>query len=239
MTGVDIGNSVPYIANKIFFDPESARQFYPKPEKYPIMMLKCLRLTDQQDVKRYSLITSKAKFYRYLVTEFNKRGCHYEIVTEKGKKKFKAKVFQVLFSSNKYNCREKRIFHELFPGVSKAASVLRMFNRNYFNYMLGRMEAYIVLDVILYYLNTNYPELSATQIYDNVISSVNGGDIVNQLMTEKLTEFIGVPPTLKIENFLTERTFLPNNLQLAKNTISKRKRLCISEEYSHTNLKPL
>ena len=66
LKGYDIGNSVPFMANKILNNPESAGKFYPEPAKYPIMMLKSLRLSEQQDVRQYALITSKAEFYKYL-----------------------------------------------------------------------------------------------------------------------------------------------------------------------------
>ncbi len=201
MLGADIGNSVPLMANKILSDPESCKRFYPEPDKYPIIMLKCLRLSEQQDVRQYALITSSAQFYKCLETEFNKRGCNYEVVSDsKVSKELKAKVFQILFSDNKFNCLEKRVFHQLFPNVNKAFSVLRMYKRDYLNYILGRIESHVILDIILDYLNNNFPEILATQIYDNIIAT---DDIkkVTMIMTEKIKEFIGVIPTLKTEIF--------------------------------------
>lgn len=236
LSGIDICNSVPYMANKILSDPESVRQFFPEPDKYPSMRLKCLRLSEQQDVKQYALLTSKAKFYSYLVDEFNKHGFNYEIVTEAGKRKLKAKVFQILFSSNRYSCKEKKIFQECFPGVGKAFSLLRMYRRNYFNYTLGRLESHIVLDVILDHLNKHYPELFATQIYDNVITAVSDStDIVAGIMTEKLTGFVGVTPSLKTEIFSTDSDFSPENSLRTR----KRKKEGRGADCSHTVLKVL
>lgn len=220
LSGVDIRNSVPYMANKIFTDPESVRKFYPEPDKYPSMMLKCLRLPEQQDVKRYTLLTSKAQFYKCLETEFNKRGCSYAVISDDSiSDELKRKIFQILFSDNKFSCKEKRIFIELFPGVNKAFSVLRMYKRDYFNYTLGRMESHVILEVILDYLNSNYPDTIATQVYDNVTTSIATDDIdtVSKVMAKKLTEFVGVPPTLKTENFSTDRIFLAQNSLLTKN----------------------
>lgn len=208
LKGVDIGNSVPYMANKILLDPEGAKNFFPEPDKYPIMMLKSLRLTEQEDVKRYGVLTSGAKFYKYLETEFNKCGCNYNIISEtKVSDDLKRKVFQIFFSANKYSCIEKRIFQRLFPNVNKVFFLLRMYRRDYLNYMLGRMESYIILDMILQHLNIKYPELYATQIYDNVISSVSDNGIVSKVMAEELTGFVGVAPTLKLENFSDHRIF--------------------------------
>lgn len=241
LSGVDVRNSVPYMANKIFIDPESVRQFYPEPGKYPSTMLKCLRLSEQQDVKHYTLLTSKAQFYKFLETEFNKRGCNYTVISDDSvSDDLKRKVFQILFSNNKFSCKEKRIFIELFPGVNKAFSVLRMYKRDYFNYTLGRMESHVILDVILDYLNSNYPDKIATQIYDNITTSIATDDIdtISEVMTGKLTEFVGVTPALKKETFSTDRTFLPQNSLLTKNIL-------LREEgreragYSHTMHKSL
>jgi hypothetical protein len=242
LSGVDIRNSVPYMANKIFTDPESVRRFYPEPDKYPSTMLKCLRLPEQQDVKRYTLLTSKAQFYKCLETEFNKRGCNYAVVSDDSiSEELKRKIFQILFSDNKFSCKEKRIFMELFPGVNKAFSVLRMYKRDYFNYTLGRLESHVILDVILDYLNSNYPDTIATQVYDNVTTSIATDDIdtVSRVMVEKLTDFVGVPPTLKTENFSTARIFSPSFSLKTKNNTLREERGGRRAGYPHTVSKSL
>lgn len=195
ISGIDIRNSQPYIATKYLSDPESTKEFFPG--KFPLMMLKCLRLADQQDVKRFLLLTSKAEFYKYLETEFNKRGLHYD------GDELKSKVFQILFDKNHHSSKEKRIFFELFPGVEKAFSVLRLANYTDFVNSLQRMESHIVLDVIIKRLNYEFPDMVATPIYDSVCTSIATDDIeiVSKIMTEELTKFVGIPPVLKVEKF--------------------------------------
>ena len=116
-----------------------------------------------------------------------------------------------------------------------------MYKRDYFNYTLGRLESHIVLDVILDFLNTNYPELFASQIYDNVISTVSDSDIVSKVMDEKLTGFIGVPPSLKVENFDRPQKNRVFNSFKSKNTEERKKegRKGKGNRYSHTMLKVL
>lgn len=218
ISGVEIRNSQPYIASKILSDPESVRPFFPSKtidgyDQFPYMMLKSLRLSEQKDVILFHLLVSQARLYKYLETEFNKRGCNYEIQKnpDKVSPDLKIKMFQIFFDENHHTSREKKIFHELFPSVNKAWSILRMADYRDFNTCLTRMESYVVLDVIIKRLNNEFPHINATPIYDNVCSSDNrkapasiaasNTKVVCQVMKEELTKFIGLSPKLEIEEF--------------------------------------
>ena len=218
LSGVDIRNSQPYISTKYLTDPEATKEFFPG--QFHLMMLKSLRLSEQQDVKRFLLLTSKAQFYKYLETEFNKGGCDYKIQEnpDKVSQELKDKVFQIFFDKNNHTSKEKRIFQRLFPNVDKAFSVLRMDNYKNFNSGLTRMESHLILDVILERLTNEYPGMVATQIYDNVTTSIATNDIktVCRVMSEELTEFIGLPPVLKVENFDRPQKSISNLLELTK-----------------------
>jgi hypothetical protein len=203
ISGVEIRNSQPYISTKFLSDPESTKEFFPG--QLPLMMLKCLRLAEQKDVALFHLLVSQARFYKYLETEFNKRGLNYEVQSDPTKvsPELKDKVFQIFFDKNHHESKEKKIFHELFPGVNKAFSVLRMDNYKNFSIALTRMESHIMLDVIIKRLNDEFSEMVATPIYDNVCTSIATNDIGTacRVMRDELTKFIGLPPKLEIENF--------------------------------------
>ena len=176
LSGIDIRNCMPFLANKFLSDPEGTKKYFPG--KIPYMMLKCLRLPEQEDVKRYQLLTSRAEFYKYLETEFNKRGCAYPVDSDGSVSvELKEKVFQIMFDKNHHTSREKKIFYELFPSIEKAFSVLRMHNYTDFVNSLTRMETHIILDVVLDYLNNTYPDMVATQIYDNITTTLATDDI--------------------------------------------------------------
>ena len=205
LSGIDIRNSQPYIANKLLSDPEGAKDYYPG--ALPYMMIKCLRLPEQEDVRRYELLTSQAGFYKYLETEFNKRGANYPVVSESTvSNDLKEKVFQIMFDKNHHTSRERKIFRELFPNVEKAFSVLRMNNYTDFVNSLTRMETHVILDKVLEYLNAAYPDMVATQIYDNITTTLATDDIEKAAaaLTAELTDFIGIPPTLKYEYYTTQ-----------------------------------
>jgi hypothetical protein len=160
-------------------------------------MLKCLRLPEQQDVVRFLLLVSKAQFYNYLQEEFSKEGLIYT------RDEVKDKVFTIFFEKNHHTSKEKRIFQNKFPNVDKAFSVLRMSDYNNFVCSLQRMESYIILDVILERLTSEFPDMVAMQIFDNVVTSDDSNDIKNasKIMDEELIKFTGIAPVLKVEAF--------------------------------------
>ena len=110
-----------------------------------------------------------------------------------------------MFDKNHHTSRERKIFRELFPNVEKAFSVLRMNNYTDFVNSLTRMETHVILDKVLEYLNTAYPDMVATQIYDNITTTLATDDIekATEVLTAELTNFIGIPPTLKYESYIT------------------------------------
>jgi hypothetical protein len=66
-----------------------------------------------------------------------------------------------------------------------------MSNHTNFVNSLARMESYVILDVIVDYLNKEYPQMIATEIYDNITTSIATDDIntTSTVMTKELTEF--------------------------------------------------
>ena len=124
LSGLDIGNSQLYFAIKFLLDPDSIKDFFPG--QFPLIMLKCLRLSKQQDVARFVLLVSKAEFYKFMEVEFLKVGLHIPVVDPiKVSKECKKIIFTMLFEENHLTSRAKKIFQKLFPNVDKAFSVLR------------------------------------------------------------------------------------------------------------------
>lgn len=202
LSGLDIGNSQLYFSIKFLLDPESVKEFFPG--QFPLMMLKSLRLSKQQDVTRFVLLVSKAQFYKFMEVEFLKAGFHFPVVDPiKVSKECKKIIFTILFEENHLTSRAKKIFQKLFPNVDKAFSVLRMINYTDFVNCLARMESHAVNKLIIERLNNDYPDMVAQQIYDNLVTSIVTDDIetASRVMTEELTTFVGYPPVLRIEHF--------------------------------------
>jgi len=196
LSGLDIGNSQIYFAIKFLLDPDSVIPFFPG--KYPLMMLKSLRLSEQQDVSTFVYLASKAKFYKYMEGLFEKEGLFFG-------GDLKKKIFTILFEKNHLTSKAKKIFQKHFPNVDKAFSVLRMIDYTDFVNCLARMESHAINELIIERLNNEYPDMVAQQIYDNLVTSIATDDVETayRVMTEELTSFIGYPPTLKVENFFS------------------------------------
>jgi hypothetical protein len=202
LSGLDIGNSQLYFAIKFLLDPDSVTDFFPG--KFHLMMLKSLRLSQQQDVAKFVLLVTKAQFYKFMEVEFLKVGLHIPVIDPiKVSKECKKIIFTVLFEENHLTSRAKKIFQKLFPNVDKAFSVLRMVHYTDFVNCLARMESFAVNKLIIERLNNEYPDMVAQQIYDNLVTSIVTDDIetASKVMTEELTSFVGYPPILRIEHF--------------------------------------
>ena len=202
LSGLDIGNSQLYFSIKFLIDPDSTKPFFPG--QFPLMMLKSLRLSQQQDVAKFVLLVSKAQFYKFMEVEFLKVGLHIPIVDSvKVSKECKKIIFTILFEKNHLTSKAKKIFQKHFPNVDKAFSVLRMVSYTDFVNCLARMESHAVNNLIIARLNNEYPNMVAQQIYDNLVTSIVTDDIdtAGRVMTEELTSFVGYPPVLRIENF--------------------------------------
>lgn len=208
LSGLDIGNSQLYFSIKFLLDPDSTKDFFPG--DFPLMMLKSLRLSQQQDVARFVLLVSKAGFYKFMEVEFLKVGLHIPVVDSiKVSDECKKIIFTILFEENHLTSRAKKIFKKHFPNVDKAFSVLRMVNYTDFVNCLARMESFAVNDLIIARLNNEYPNMVAQQIYDNLVTSIVTDDIetASRVMKEELTAFVGYSPVLKIENFRPRAVF--------------------------------
>jgi len=167
-------------------------------------MLKCLRLSQQQDVTTFVLLAKEAKLYKFLEGEFIRAGLKIEVISDtKVSDATKKKIFTILFEENHLTSRAKKVFQRCFPNVDRAFSLFRMARYTDFVNMLARIEAYAVHELIIARLNREHPDMVAQQIYDNVVTSIVTDDIdtAKRVMTEELTAFVGCPPVLKTENF--------------------------------------
>lgn len=208
LSGLDISNSQLYFATKLLTDPESVKDFFPG--SFPLMMLKCLRLSQQQDVIAFVLLVIEAKLYKFLEDKFIKAGLKIDVVDpDKVSDETKRKIFTILFEENHLTSKAKKIFQQFFPNVDKAFSCIRMANYTNFVNGLARLESFAINDLVIERMNRERPDMVAQQIYDNVVTSIVTDDIVTarRIMTEELTKFIGYPPVLKVENFRSNPIF--------------------------------
>jgi hypothetical protein len=160
-----------------------------------------------EDVKRYIYLVTSGQIYEYLMHEFSKVGLQ---VT---RDETKVQVLRILFARNRMpedeiNRKCRQIFKARFPTVLRIFSKVRgrekgdkFHNYKRFAILLQRIEAYLMLDVILKRIHKELPGTIAITIHDSIMTGIltNNVEAVREIMIEELTSFIGFPPQIKIE----------------------------------------
>jgi hypothetical protein len=130
--------------------------------KYPPLsrFIKNLQITQTEDVKKYIDLVVKGQLYEYLSEEFKRRGLKYTTRDE-----VKEQVLIILFDKNVDYPQSRRVFEELFPEVHRIFSLVRGYERGHkfksyqrFAILLQRIEAHIILNIILKRINKEHAE---------------------------------------------------------------------------------
>jgi hypothetical protein len=201
---VDIKNSQPFISTLVLTNPEGLVRFA-KSRDFA-MVLKSLKIPDNDDIKLYINLVTSGQFYEYLMPFFQAKGLPCS------RAEVKKAVMIILFDQNRKRIsRAKRIFKKHFPTVNKIFAIVRGTGRGErFPILLQAIEAYIVLRVILPRINTEYPDIIAFTIHDSLLVT-DSPAIVEKVMSEELEKFSGYKPIIKIEFFSTPRIFNPDS----------------------------
>jgi hypothetical protein len=126
----------------------------------------------------------------------------------------KVQVLRILFARNRMpkdgiNRKCRMIFKKRFPTVYRIFNKVRgnakgdkfhSFKR--FAILLQRVEAYLMLDVILKRIYKELPGTVAITIHDSIMTGILTDNVnaVRKIMVEELTKFTGFRPQIKIED---------------------------------------
>lgn len=110
-------------------------------------------------------------------------------------------IFTVMFTDNRYQNDTKLLFQELFPRVSQVFSAIKKGDRTILPRLLQSIESFLFLRVITKKIAKRYPKAPLYTIHDSVVTTGRYVEYVKQVMTEVLTEYVGIPPTLLIEGW--------------------------------------
>ncbi|MBK7628101.1 MAG: hypothetical protein IPJ16_13060 [Bacteroidales bacterium] len=214
---VDIKNSQPYFTIMILTNPGGLVRFAKSKEF--AMILKSLKIPDNDDIKLYINLVTKGQFYEYLMPYFEAKGlpCSRADV--------KKAVMIILFDQNRKRIsRAKRIFMKLFPTVHKIFSIVRGSGKGErFPILLQAIEAHVVLKIILPTLNKKHPDIIAFTVHDSLLVT-DSPDIVETLMIEELEKFTGYKPILKIDFFSTDHKFSTDFSDIERHEEVRRRR---------------
>lgn len=218
LVSTDISNSQPFLSillfSKVFWDKKA--QFYKNQrikeiinkiivnnniKSLPLMLATISEILDKPDVLMYKDLVCAGQFYEYFEKEYyNRTGLHH---SDRGV--LKSEMFLVLFSKNSYVGRKdtkgKDIFAEIFPNVYRLFEIIKTGDNTLLPLLLQRIESLIVLDDICFNISEEYPHVPLFTIHDSIITTENYADLIHSTMDEKLQQWIGYKPTLKVEKW--------------------------------------
>lgn len=205
LANVDIKNSQPYLSTIILTYPSKIAWL----TKNPVfsMLLQTLKVSLNEDVKKYIYLVASGQFYEYLIQEFSKEDLNLTRSETKGQ------VLRILFARNwmpkdEINRKARQIFIDRFPTVHRIFSKVRgrdqgtkFENSNRFSILLASIESYLLLNVIVKRINKELPKIITMTIHDSIMTGILTDDVeaVRKIMIEVLTEFVGFPPKIEIE----------------------------------------
>lgn len=207
LTNIDIKNSQPYLSTIILTYPAKVAGMAKNIALS--MTLQSLKVSQNEDVKKYIKLVADGLFYEYLIQEFVSEGV---ILT---RDETKIQVLRILFAPNRLpknevNRRCRLIFKDRFPTVHRIFSKVRgrdqgtkFENSNRFAILLATIESYLMLDVILKRIYKELPGTIAITIHDSIMTGILTDDVeaVRKIMSDELTSFVGFSPKIEIEDY--------------------------------------
>ena len=207
LLNIDIKNSQPYLSTIILTFPSKIISLA-KNTTFS-MTLQSLKVSHNEDVKKYIKLVADGQFYEYLIQEFAREGIKLT------RSEAKVQVLRILFAPNRLpknevnrNCR--LIFKKCFPTVHRIFSKVRgrdqgtkFENSNRFAILLASIESFLMLDVILKRIYKEHPGVIAITIHDSIMTGILTDEVeaVRKIMIEELNSFVGFSPKIEIEDY--------------------------------------
>ena len=205
LVNIDIKNSQPYLSTIILTNP--GKVSWMTENSAFALLLQSLKVSLKEDVKRYINLVISGQLYEYMEGEFNKEG----IIVSRDETK--RQMLRILFARNRLpkegtNRQCRLIFKNNFPTVYRIFNKVRgsargdrFHNYKRFAILLQRIEAYLMLDVILKRIYKELPGVVAITIHDSIMTGIltNNVEAVRKIMAEEMTKFTGFRPQIKIE----------------------------------------
>lgn len=221
LVNIDISSSQPYLAiillNPSFYKPYQKINLtklgitkIPEAEIKGILRDPPLTLENDEnytkylDTKKYIELVTGGTFYEYFEQE-----CNNQLgISFSNRQEVKQEVLRALYSDNIYynqrGARPKMLLSKLFPSIYEVFRSLKEGGKNRVAIILQRIESYLVLEVVCKQINRKFPNIPLFTIHDSVATTVEFKDVVYQEMYNTLSESVGYPPNLKVENWVLE-----------------------------------
>lgn len=184
---IDINNSQPFLFNLLIQDYLDSLSYM---DSNIYLSYGNQSLTRYPDIELYKELTSKGKFYEYLMPYF----------PNVSRQEFKKKVFGRIFynGEKKYEYEEWFTFQDIFPTVAKIISYYKKDNYKNLAISLQKAEAEIMINRIV-------PRLAGKGIYtltihDSILTTEGNTEEVKEIILDEFKNQYGLIPSIKIKN---------------------------------------
>ncbi len=215
---IDLKNSQPYLSlllfkkefwtNEHYINSEDIRQYRIVQEickihyKKEYMIDKLPKIADTEPFKEYRNLVSRGELYDDLLNYTDDSNSFHG-----NRKQLKEEFVQWLFAGNQFSNPLKRLFRERFPEAYELFNFIKKGRKNRLAYLLQSIESTIFLQIITKRLNRKAPYLPIFTLHDGIVTTEAGIGLVQQIMTEELTNCLGAKPALSIEKWSPEELF--------------------------------
>ena len=205
LVNIDIKNSQPFLSTILLTNPKKVAHF--TNNRAFSMFLQTLKVSNNEDVKKYISLVVSGQIYEYLMKVFKDNGL---ILT---RSETKRQMLRIIYARNRspkneVNRKVRRLFINEFPTVHKTFSKIRgtktgdkYTNFKRFSILLQTIESHLLLKVILKRINEDLPDTITITIHDSIMTGIltNRANEVREIMTDELTKFIGFRPIISFE----------------------------------------
>jgi hypothetical protein len=169
------------------------------------MMIRLLNTIDEDEFITYRDKVCKGELYDYLLLRFQE---HYKLHTIT-RDAAKVAVLQAFFSDNRFlahpKAKPKLMFKQEFGGVYQVLAAIKRVYKELLPILLQNIESYLVIEIIAKRISKEHPEMPLFTIHDSLVTTVGNEHILQRIMTEELTRYVGYAPHLKTEYWLPEK----------------------------------
>lgn len=147
---------------------------------------------DLMNEKGFNNLYEKRKF------DIKKRQMIYEIY-DNPKELMKPITFELLFSSNDTNSKEKDWFYEKFPTISNVLMKIKEIDYRRLALLLQNIESDVILNKVTKFISKHFPNVFMLTIHDSIMTLPEDAYIVQKVIIDITSELFGYSPKLSVE----------------------------------------
>jgi hypothetical protein len=143
-------------------------------------------------IQRYRDLVLNGKFYEDFMDELVKNG----IETGYSRDKTKTCVLKIMYSDNRYQSDEKRIFNRKHFQVCQIFKILKRQNKSILARLLQAIESYMVLDRVCKRISLESPKMPIFTIHDSILTTEGNEEYVESVLKDEFIRLLEFKPNV-------------------------------------------